>query len=65
MRTCYADGIREFGSDPISGQGQMKPERLEIESLRSEVNKCDNRSCLCSFEGRPSFVQHKRPATRI
>jgi transposase len=34
--------IKEFGSDPAQafpGQGQMKPEQLEIERLRREVNK--------------------------
>jgi transposase len=34
--------VKEFGSDPaqaFSGQGQMKPEQLEIERLRREVNK--------------------------
>ena len=33
---------KEFGSDPTQafpGQGQMKPEQLEIERLRREVNK--------------------------
>ena len=33
--------VKEFGSDPMQapGQGQMKPEQLEIERLRREVNK--------------------------
>jgi len=34
--------IKEFGSDPAQafpGHGQMKPEQLEIERLRHEVNK--------------------------
>jgi|ERR1700712_110107 transposase len=34
--------IKEFGSDPAQafpGRGQMKPEQLEIEQLRREVNK--------------------------
>ena len=34
--------IKEFGSDPAQafpGHGQMKPERLEIERFRREVNK--------------------------
>jgi transposase len=34
--------VREFGSDPVQafpGHGQMKPEQLEIERLRREVNK--------------------------
>jgi transposase len=34
--------VKEFGSDPgqaFPGQGQMKPEQLEIERLRREVNK--------------------------
>ena len=34
--------IKEFGSDPAQafpGHGQMKPEQLEIERLRREVNK--------------------------
>ena len=34
--------VKEFGSDPVQafpGQGQMKPEQLEIERLRREVNK--------------------------
>jgi transposase len=34
--------IKEFGSDPahaFPGHGQMKPEQLEIERLRREVNK--------------------------
>ena len=34
--------VKEFGSDPVHafpGQGQMKPEQLEIERLRREVNK--------------------------
>ena len=34
--------VKEFGSDPAQafpGQGQMKPEQLEIERLRREVNK--------------------------
>jgi transposase len=35
-------GVKELGSDPVQafpGQGQMKPEQLEIERLRREVNK--------------------------
>lgn len=34
--------VREYGSDPTQafpGQGQMKPEQLEIERLRKEVAK--------------------------
>jgi transposase len=34
--------VKEFGSDPVPafpGHGQMKPEQLEIERLRREVNK--------------------------
>jgi transposase len=34
--------VKEFGSDPahaFPGHGQMKPEQLEIERLRREVNK--------------------------
>ena len=34
--------VKEFGSDPVQafpGHGQMKPEQLEIERLRREVNK--------------------------
>jgi transposase len=34
--------IKEFGSDPVQafpGHGQMKPEQLEIERLKREVNK--------------------------
>ena len=34
--------VKEFGSDPVqafAGHGQMKPEQLEIERLRREVNK--------------------------
>jgi len=34
--------LKEFGSDPAQafpGHGQMKPEQLEIERLRREVNK--------------------------
>lgn len=34
--------IKEFGADPahsFPGHGQMKPEQLEIERLRREVNK--------------------------
>jgi transposase len=34
--------IKEFGSDPAQafpGHGQMKPEQLEVERLRREVNK--------------------------
>ena len=34
--------VREFTSDPVQafpGQGQMKPEQLEIERLRREVAK--------------------------
>ena len=34
--------IKEFGSDPahaFPGHGQMKPEQLEVERLRREVNK--------------------------
>jgi transposase len=34
--------IKEFSSDPAQafpGHGQMKPEQLEIERLRREVNK--------------------------
>jgi transposase len=34
--------VKEFGSDPVqafSGHGQMKPEQLEIERLRREVQK--------------------------
>ena len=33
---------KEIGSDPVQaflGHGQMKPEQLEIERLRREVNK--------------------------
>ena len=42
MRTCCCKWVKEFGSDPVQafpGQGQMKPEQLEIERLRREVNK--------------------------
>jgi transposase len=38
LRKC----VKEFGSDPVQafpGHGQMKPEQLEIERLRREVNK--------------------------
>ena len=34
--------VKEFGADPAQafpGHGQMKPEQLEIERLRREVNK--------------------------
>lgn len=34
--------VKEFGSDPVQafpGHWQMKPEQLEIERLRREVNK--------------------------
>jgi transposase len=34
--------VKEFGSDPVQafpGQGQMKPEQLEIDRLRREVAK--------------------------
>jgi len=34
--------VKDFGADPIQafpGQGQMKPEQLEIERLRREVAK--------------------------
>ena len=34
--------VTEFGSDPVHafpGHGQMKPEQLEIERLKREVNK--------------------------
>ena len=34
--------VKEFGSDPVQafpGHGQMKPEQLELERLRREVNK--------------------------
>lgn len=34
--------VREYGADPAQafpGQGQMKPEQLEIERLRKEVTK--------------------------
>ena len=34
--------VKELGSDPAQafpGHGQMKPEQLEIERLRREVNK--------------------------
>jgi transposase len=34
--------VKEFGSDAVQafpGQGQLKPEQLEIERLRREVNK--------------------------
>src|SRR4030081_2645176 len=34
--------VKEFGSDPVQafpGHGQMKPEQLEIERLRREVNR--------------------------
>ena len=32
--------VKEFGSDPAQAfPGQMKPEQLEIEQLRREVNK--------------------------
>jgi transposase len=34
--------VKEFGSDPVQafpGHGQMKPEQMEIERLRREVNK--------------------------
>lgn len=42
MRTCFESGVREFGADPaqsFTGNGQMKPEQLEIERLRREVVK--------------------------
>jgi len=42
MGTCCARWIRDFESDPqeaFPGQGQMKPEQLEIERLRREVIK--------------------------
>ena len=38
LRKC----VREFGADPkhaFPGQGQMKPEQLEIDRLRKEVVK--------------------------
>jgi transposase len=34
--------VREFGANPVqsfTGNGQMKPEQLEIERLRREVTK--------------------------
>jgi transposase len=34
--------VKEFGADPVQafpGHGQMKPEQLEIERLRREVQK--------------------------
>jgi transposase len=34
--------VKEFGSDPVQsfpGQGQMKPDQLEIERLRRELAK--------------------------
>ena len=34
--------MKEFGTDPMQafpGQGQMKPEQLEIDRLRREVTK--------------------------
>src|SRR6476660_6584515 len=34
--------VKEFGSNPVQafpGHGQMKPEQLEIERLKREVNK--------------------------
>jgi transposase len=34
--------VKEFGSDPVQafpGHGQMKPEQLEIDRLRREVQK--------------------------
>jgi transposase len=34
--------VKEIGSDPVQafpGHGQMKPEQLEIERLKREVNK--------------------------
>src|SRR6185312_13707238 len=48
--------VKEFGSDPVQafpGHGQMKPEQLEIERLRREVNKLkaerDILKCRCLF----------------
>ena len=41
-RMCCANWVREYGDDPsqsFSGQGQMKPEQLQIDRLRREVAK--------------------------
>jgi transposase len=40
--TMLRKWVREFGADPaqsFTGNGQMKPEQLEIERLRREVSK--------------------------
>jgi len=40
--TMLRKWVREFGADPtqsFTGNGQMKPEQLEIERLRREVTK--------------------------
>ena len=42
MRHVLRKWVKEFGADPqqaFPGRGQMKPEQLEIERLRREVQK--------------------------
>jgi transposase len=47
--------VKEFGSDPVRafpGHGQMKPEQLEIDRLRREVQKLKaERDILENFPG--------------
>jgi len=48
--------VKEFGSDPVQafpGQGQMKPEQLEIERLRREVNKLKAERDMCCQQSTP------------
>src|SRR6185295_14192672 len=58
--------VKEFGSDPVQafpGHGQMKPEQLEIERLRREVNKLKaERDILKNCHGpSPACARYKQP----
>jgi transposase len=58
--------VKAFGSDPVQafpGHGQMKPEQLEIERLRREVNKLKaERDILKNCHGpSPACARYKQP----
>ena len=58
--------VKEFGSDPVQafpGHGQMKPEQLEIERLRREVNNLKaERDILKNCHGpSPACARYKQP----
>ena len=58
--------VKEFGSDPVQafpGHGQMKPEQLELERLRREVNKLKaERDILKNCPGpMPACARQKQP----